>query len=367
MQIESIRLKNYKIFRDIHIRDIPKLCIVVGANGSGKTTLFDVFGFLQDCLKGNVRQALDARGRFKEVLSRDSEEETILIEIQYRMPFVDKNRLVTYTLEIGEQAGAPYIKREILRYKRGAHGKSFNVLDFSNGEGYAIYNEEDFNLPDEELTREKQKLYSPDILAIKGLGQFERYKAANSFRRLIESWHLYNIRISSLSEHKEPTVGSEHLSETGNNLAHVARFLCEHHPAVFDTILKKMAQRVPGLSNIEPTIMADGSMSLHFQDGAFKAPFLARYVSEGTIKMFAYLVLLYDPRPHPLLCVDEPENQLYPKLMAESAEEFRLYANRGGQVLVSTHSPEFLNAAELDEVFWLVKKDGYTQIRRKPC
>jgi predicted ATPase len=80
--------------------------------------------------------------------------------------------------------------------------------------------------------------------------------------------------------------------------------------------------------------------------------------------MLAYLTLLYDPSPHPLLCVEEPENQLYPKLLWELAEEFRAYANRGGQVFVSTHSPDFLNAARVDEVFWLVKKGGYTQIRR---
>lgn len=364
MQIESIRLKNYKIFRDIHIRDIPKLCIVVGANGSGKTTLFDVFGFLHDCLKGNVRQALDARGRFKEVLSRDCEEETILIEIQYRMPILDKNRLVTYSLEIGEQAGAPYIKREILRYKRGAHGKPYHFLDFSNGEGYAITNEEDFSKPDEELEREIQKLDSPDILAIKGLGQFERFKAANAFRRLIESWHVSDFHISAARGRKEAAGDSEHLSETGDNLPRVALYLFEHHRTVFDAILSNMARRVPGVRNIEPMLMGDGYLSLRFQDGSFKTPFLDRYVSDGTIKMFAYLVLLYDPRPHPLLCVEEPENQLYPKLMAELAEEFRLYANRGGQVLVSTHSPDFLNAAELDEVFWLVKNDGYTEIRR---
>lgn len=103
---------------------------------------------------------------------------------------------------------------------------------------------------------------------------------------------------------------------------------------------------------------------LKFQDGVFEDPFLARYVSDGTIKMLAYLTLLYDPNPHPLLCVEEPENQLYPKLLWELAEEFRLYANRGGQVFVSTHSPDFLNAARLDEVFRLVKKDGYSQIRR---
>jgi predicted ATPase len=80
--------------------------------------------------------------------------------------------------------------------------------------------------------------------------------------------------------------------------------------------------------------------------------------------MLAYLTLLYDPKPHPLLCVEEPENQLYPKLLGELAEEFRAYANKGGQVFVSTHSPDFLNATRIDEVFWLVKENGYTQIKR---
>ena len=80
--------------------------------------------------------------------------------------------------------------------------------------------------------------------------------------------------------------------------------------------------------------------------------------------MFAYLVLLYDPKPHPLLCVEEPENQLYPSLLGELAEEFRSYARRGGQVFVSSHSPDFLNAVNLEEVFWLVKEDGCTTIKR---
>lgn len=86
--------------------------------------------------------------------------------------------------------------------------------------------------------------------------------------------------------------------------------------------------------------------------------------SDGTIKMFAYLILLYDPKPHPLLAVEEPENQLYPDLLLELVEEFRDYAKRGGQVFVSTHSSFFLNGTKLDEVFWLVKQDGFTEVRR---
>lgn len=80
--------------------------------------------------------------------------------------------------------------------------------------------------------------------------------------------------------------------------------------------------------------------------------------------MLAYLVMLLDPKPHPLLCIEEPENQLYPSLLGELAEEFRTYALKGGQVFVSTHSPDFLNAVELDEAFWFIKRGGYTEVKR---
>ena len=363
MKIESIRLRNFKTFRDVHLKDIPSFLVVVGANGTGKTTLFDVFGFLHDCLKGNVRQALDRRGRFHEVQSRESDGESILIEIQYRMPIANVDRLVTYSLEIAEKNNTPFVKREILRYKRGRYGSPFHFLDFSNGEGYAITNEEDFNKKDEDLDREYQKV-APDTLAIKGLGQFERFKAANAFRQLMESWHVSDFHINAARGRKEAQGDSEHLSETGDNLPLVARFLHEQHPQAFQRILDTMARRVPGVSGIEPKLMDDGYLTLRFQDGSYKTPFLDRYISDGTIKMFAYLILLHDPAPHPLLCVEEPENQLYPKLMPELAEEFRDYARRGGQVLVSTHSPDFLNAVELDEVCWLVKTNGGTTIRR---
>jgi len=364
MRIESIRLKNYKLFRDVTFSDIPKFCVIVGANGSGKSTLFDVLGFLRDSLTGNVRQALDARGRFNEVVSRGHESETILIEIQYRMPIAGVSRLVTYSLEIGQVKGKPVVKREILRYKRGAYGSPYHFLDFQNGSGYAITNEEDFNKPDEDLERENQTLDSPDILAIKGLGQFQRFKAASSFRQLIESWHVSDFHIDVARGRKEASGFVEHLSVSGDNLPLVAQHYFENYRSEFNKVLERMKNRVPGVSEVLPELTTDGYLILRFQDGSFKTPFLDRYVSDGTIKMFAYLILLYDPKPHPLLCVEEPENQLYPKLMAELAEEFRLYANRGGQVFVSTHSPDFLNAAELEEVYWLVKKEGFTQIHR---
>lgn len=364
MRIEYIRLKNYKSFRDAYIRDMPSLCVVVGANGTGKSTLFGVFGFLKDCLLFNVRHALQQRGGFREMLSRGSAlSSSIEIEIKFRLNIAGVDRLVTYWLVISEEKGRAVVLREVLRYKRGAYGSPFHFLDFSRGQGYAINNEEDFQRKDEELEREEQKV-AADALAISGLGQFERFKAANTFRSLIENWHVSDFHISSARGSKDAVGVDDHLSVTGDNLQLVARNIYENYPKVFARILERMRARVPGVTEVMPKLTEDGRLLLQFRDGAFSDPFIDRYVSDGTIKMFAYLVLLHDPRPHQLLCVEEPENQLYPTLLWDLAEEFRDYAKRGGQVLVSTHSPDLLNALQLDEVFWLVKEQGYTHINR---
>lgn len=364
MHLTSIKVKNFKALRDVSIDNIPQFMVLVGANGSGKSTFFSLFGFLGDALRNNVRQALQKRGGFNEVVSRGYADQTILIELKFRMQLLDRERLVTYLVEIGKGPNSqPVVVKEILRYKRGPQGKPFHFLQFSSGQGYAISNEEDFNKPDEELTRENQTLDSPDILALKGLGQFQRFKAASAVRSLIENWHLSDFHISAAQGSKDAGY-AEHLSADGDNLPLVTQYLYESHPELFQQVLDKMTRRVPGVAKVEAVPTADGRIVLRFQDGTFKDPFVSRFVSDGTIKMFAYLVLLHDPTPHPLLCVEEPENQLYYSLLGELAEEFQDYARRGGQVVVSTHSPDFLDAVPLDSIFWLEKQDGFSTVAR---
>ncbi len=242
-------------------------------------------------------------------------------------------------------------------------GKPWHFLDFEAGKGFAVTNEPDMVTEETDLVREEHTLKSPDILAVKGLAQFEKFPASRALGDLIENWHLSDFHIQRARPERDAGY-AEHLSREGDNLSLVVEYLYKRHENVFNRILARMKERVPGISSIEPKVTEEGRILLRFQDGAFEDPFLARNVSDGTIKMLAYLVLLNDPKPHPLLCVEEPENQLYPKLLAELAEEFRDYARRGGQVFVSTHSPDLLNAASLEEVFWLVKDKGYTVVRR---
>ena len=359
MQIESIEIRNYRLFRDAKLSNLPRLVVVVGANGSGKSTLFDVFSFLKEALTQNVAQAVARRGGLDELASR-GESGPIGFTVKFRE---SGGRLATYQLDIANEQGRPVVEREILKFRRGQYGKPWHFIDFSRGRGSAITNEAAYGQKGVVQERKEHVLDDSSVLAIKGLGQFKEFRVVAEFRGLIENWHISDFHISDARPSAEAGY-AEHLSTRGDNVAQVAQYLYERHRDQFERVLAVMTQRVPGVSRVEAKPTEDGRLVLRFQDGSFKDPFIARYVSDGTIKMFAYLVLLYDPKPHPLLAIEEPENQLYPDLLSELVEEFRDYARRGGQVFVSTHSPEFLNGAQVDEIYWLVKQDGFTIVRR---
>ncbi|RFU13648.1 chromosome segregation protein SMC [Rhodobacteraceae bacterium W635] len=370
MRIHSIRVKNFKSLQNVHIKDVPEFSVFIGANGTGKTTLIDVFGFLRDCLSGSARSAVQKRAGFAQLVSRGQEKETIEIELKVQLDFSKKkSRLVTYALGVGEVGRKVQVRFERLSWKRGSYGRPFNFLDFKDGKGVAVVEGEGAfgeDVREEDLERDEETLDSPDILALKALGNLKRFEAASQLRDLIEGWSVSDFHIEKARP--EPDAApAEHLNEDGSNLALYAQYLAEDHRDIFSNLLEKMQDRVPGVAEVSPEDIGDGRIALRFRDAAFDRGFLARYVSDGTIKMFAYLALLADPDPHPLLCIEEPENQLYPNLLPVLAEEIASYAgvrHGGAQVFVTTHSPDFLSHVPLESIFWLEKHDGFTTIRK---
>jgi predicted ATPase len=360
MRIESISIENYKVFKKAAVKNLPIMLVLLGTNGSGKSTFFDVFGFLSDALQNNVTVAINRRGGFHEVISRgcDTKKDCLKFEIKFRNIKMEGEHspLITYRVEIGfdSQAGKAIVRREMLSYRRGQYGKPWRFLDFTDGAGDAITNEDEYDGKEGlQEQRMNQKVAETDILAIKGLGQFEQFKAISAFRTLLEKWYVSNFKIE-YGRNITDTGVATHLSVTGDNLAQVTKYLYDYKRAVFNDILAKLPQRIPGISKVEAKETEDGRILLRFQDEHFKDPFVARYVSDGTIKMFAYMVLLHDPDPHPLLCIEEPENFLHPDLLLQLCEEIRSYAERGGQVFVSTHSPDFVNGLNVEELFCLL-------------
>lgn len=372
MRITSVRVKNFKSLRDVHMKDIPNFAVLIGANGTGKTTFIDVFGFLRDCLSGNVQSAVRKRAGFQQLVSRGHEGANIEIELKVQLDFEKegKSRTVTYRVEIAEENRKVVVAREILSFRRlGNKGQPFHFIDFEKGVGSAVEEtSESFDSVTDytKLNREPFLLDAPDILALKALGQFKRFEAASQLRELIEGWSVSDFKIDKAKWEIE-AAPAEHLDEEAGNIPLYAQYLYEDHRTVFDRLVAKMAERVPGVVEVKPEEVGDGRMALRFRDAAFDKGFLARYVSDGTIKMFAYLALLADPSPHPLLCIEEPENQLYPNLLEVLAEEFADYTQsrkNKAQVFVTTHSPDFLNAVPLESIYWLRKESGFSTIHR---
>jgi predicted ATPase len=255
MRIESISIENFKVFKKTTVKDLPKMGVLLGTNGSGKSTFFDVFGFLSDSLQNNVTIALNRRGGFQEVVTRgcDIHKDFIKFEIKFRNEVNEneKSPRVTYLLEIGFKLGKAYINREVLKYRRGQRtGAPWHFLDFSNGIGNAITNEDEYGNEGVEAKRVTQKVTSPDILAIKGLGQFEQFKAISAFRGLLEKWYVSNFKIE-YGRNISDTGISSHLSVNGDNLAQVTKYMYDYHKELFEKILLKLPKRIPGLSQVE--------------------------------------------------------------------------------------------------------------------
>jgi predicted ATPase len=359
-RIEELSVKNYRALRDLQLRRLTPLTVFLGPNGSGKSTIFDVFAFLAECFSVGLRKAWDRRGRFRELRSRGAEG-PIVIELKYRErpDWMPESRVITYHLAIDEGPRGPFVAEEWLQWRRGQQGRPFRFLDFRNGSGQVTSGE----APDESDARLEERLTSPELLAVNTLGQFASHPRVSALRRFITGWYLSYLTADNTRT--TPEAGpQERLSETGDNLPNVIQYLKEQHPARLDAILAVLARRVPRLESVQTNVMEDGRLLLQIKDAPFDRPILSRFASDGTLKLLAYLTVLYDPDPPQLVGIEEPENHLHPRLLPELAEESR-EASARTQLMVTTHSPFFVNELRADELWVLYRdEDGYTQARR---
>lgn len=399
-KIEGIRIKNFRALKDVTLgklwslqRALPltPMTVVIGKNGVGKSTLFDAFGFLADCLKSGVEEACDLRerggfGRIR-ALGQDG---PIEFEVYYKE---DGNaRPITYELAIGlDKSGRPYVKKERLRQRRKGrkHGWPFSFLILNEGKGVVWRGDKEGRQIDEgkdpvdikgliasiqekggkEESRETDVVELEDKrkLGIATLGSLKQHPRISAFRRFIEGWYLSYFTPDAARS--LPLAGAQkHLSVHGDNLGNVVQYMEREHPKRFQSILDGIARKIPGVEKIEPEKTKDGRLLLRFNDRGFKDPFYAQQMSDGTLKVFAYLLLLEDPAPPPFLCIEEPENGLYHKLLETLAREFREHATGlkgGSQVFITTHQPYFVDALSPEEV-WVLEKgeDGFCVIRR---
>ena len=390
--IEGFRIRNFRSLRDVQLgklwNDQNKLpltpmTVVIGQNGVGKSSLFDALGFLADCLKHGVEEACDLRqrGGFDRIRARGSIG-PIEFEVYYREEH--KTRPITYELSIDVSAddGRPYVAKERLRQRRKGQstGRPYSFLRVEGGRGIAWKGEYEGqrqqtmdideliqNAKNESADSEEVQLDSPRMLGVATLGSMKQHPRIAAFRRFIEGWYLSYFTPDAARS--LPMAGPQkHLNMHGDNLGNVVQFMEREHKDRFQNILDRIARKIPGVQKINTEKSADGRLLLRFNDRGFEDPFYAQQMSDGTLKVFAYLLMLEDPDPPAFICIEEPENGLYHKLLSALASEFRAHATggrRSSQLFVTTHQPYFVDALQPDEVWILEKKtDGFATIWR---
>lgn len=355
-RIEWLRVKNYRALQDVEFKEITPLMVLLGPNGSGKSTVFDVFNFLSECFQFGLRHAWDRRGRARELKTR-GQDGPLVIEIKYRER--PRQPLITYHLAIDEGSRGPYVADEWLQWKRGQYGRPFRFLEYRQGQGRAVSGE----TPDEQDERVEIPLRSADLIAVNTLGQFAEHPRVAALREFITDWYVSYLSIQDTRG--QPEAGpQERLSKTGDNLPNVVQYLKERHPERLERIFETLRRRVPRLERVDAEPMQDGRLLLQIKDAPFDQPIMSRYVSDGTLKMLSYLIVLMDPNPPRFIGIEEPENFLHPRLLPELAEECRA-ASGTSQLLVTTHSPFFLNGTRPEEVRVIYRDEhGYSQVKR---
>jgi len=361
-RIESLTVKNYRSLHHLELKNLTPLTVLLGPNGSGKSTVFDVFSFLSECFSQGLRSAWGRRNRFKELTTRGASG-PIEIEIKYReysdKPKDKNNPEITYHIAINENSAGPYVAEEWLAWRRKERGQPFKFLNFQDGKGEVVSGEN----PGEDDERILESLSTPEVLAVNTLGQLARYPRVNALRSFITRWYLSYISADNVRAIPE-SGPQERLSLAGDNLPNVVQYLREQHPSRMERILKILSQRVPRLEEVTAEATIDGRLVLQIRDAPFKDPILAKYASDGTLKMLAYLTVLHDPDPPKLIGIEEPENQLHPRLLQGLAEECR-QASARTQLMVTTHSPYFVDGVKPKEL-WVLYRDeqGHTQTIR---
>lgn len=373
-QLLGIRIGNFKSLKNVTLgqtgygkgKELPSLSCFIGPNGSGKSSLLDAFGFLADCLIEGVEAACDKpqRGGFGRLRTQGCNE-PVQFDIYYRES--PSARPITYNFEIQEQNGVPFVSREHLRQRRKnqKHGQPFTFLRLERGIGevWAGDKTED----EEGATKQDIKLEDNDRLGITTLGQLSEHPRIVGLRAYIESWYL-SYFIPDAARRLSPAGAQKHLDRTGENLGNVVQYLERNYKDRLRNILENIKKRIPGIEKIELEKSQDQRLLLKFNEQGYGDPFFQQSMSDGTLKMFAYLLLLEDPEPPAFIGIEEPENGLYHRLVEQLAREFKRYAEGSNgkiQALITTHSPQFVDALRPWQV-WLMEKDnnGFTQVKR---
>lgn len=369
----GIRIRNYKSLSDVPLGQVeyaqgdalPRFACFIGPNGSGKSTLLDAFGFVADCLLEGVEAACDKphRGGFDRLRTQGA---TAPLSFEIFFDSEDGTQPIVYAIDVDLVDDVPKVIKETLRQRRigETRGRPYHFLKLDHGKG-RVWGGEYLEGEDDKKS-ENIELDDLNRLGLATLGNLASHPRIVKLRTYIEQWYL-SYFVPNAARTQPPAGAQPRLDSQGSNVGNVLQYFQRTHPQQFETIIARVTQSIPGLKRISTQVSDDKRLLLKFDEEGYVDPFYQQSMSDGTLKMLAYAVLLQDPSPRPFIGIEEPENGLYVELIEHVAGLFvRHTTSRKAptQICVTTHSPYFVNALGPEQVWIMRKRNGRSTAQR---
>lgn len=355
--IKHLELKRFRSFQDLDLEMRP-LTVLIGPNGGGKSNLLDVFALLSQAARGKLADGIAERGGFDNLRFRGETDERICVSLDFGPAgtFVEEAVDVHYRLELRPigAVGQVWFEQVSLGPKPGFDKPMGLMRRDSNGCRFR-------NLLKKEL-EEIKDLEAGTELAITQVKDQKAYPTPYKMMRELDSWQLYD----PVPTHRDAPVRRPQLlrsglrvARDGANLAPVLHVLQNQHPHAYEDLIDQLRNTYSGFKYLSfPQEGGDGMINLRWWEEPYEEAFgfSTNLLSDGTLRLLVLLAILMSPDPPPLVCIDEPELGLHPdwvKLIAELA----VSASEKSQLVIATHSPEFVSNVRPSDVV-VVEKDA---------
>lgn len=358
--IRYLTVRGYRSLAEVSLR-FGTVRLLIGPNAAGKSNLIDALRLLAESVRADMETAVTRRGGLRSVVFLGAKEQTFEVGLEYFVPdpaAPHSRSDMSYLVQVAEREGRPGVALEELRIKRNRNERGAPKLWFRAewGRGEAL----------RDPASERREVFDtgdPGVLALKALGFLDAYPRIRALRSFIEGWQFLSVDLSRAREPRRDERATL-LSPDAGNLANVLRTLHASDDKRYVRILDDVQSLLRHVEEIA-TQVERGRVTLLMRERGFSDPLEALALSDGTLRLLAIVTALETMPEHGLFCIEEPEHGLHPLLFGPLLDLFRERCPEGGakQVLVTTHSPDLVDAAEVEEVL-PVERDakGATQL-----
>jgi predicted ATPase len=333
LRLRSAKIRNFKSLGDVEL-SFRDLTIIVGSNSSGKSNSLEALNLLKRLLSA---ESLPSLKLMKELLRSGSDRISIAIVVE------DNENIAEYTVAISLDKINTLISRENLKIN------GIKIIDIINGEG---------EVNDEDGSNHQQYQSDPETiegLALRAAGNFGNKPLTKRLVSYIKEWKFYDIdpdairsrNVISILERISTKIHNNqivpNLDSQASKVQEILQYLAKNEIDKFEAI----SQEISECLNIRLGLNEEDEDIKIIEVDEKEIPL--SNMSDGTLRLIAYFILLYQSDIPPLISIEEPERNLHPGILINLSSIMKRLSKRT-QVVFTTHSSQLLDCFQADEI-----------------